>query len=43
VVGKCFLFGLVALAVYVVMARLKEMWARFSLSEEEERGIEVDG
>ena len=26
-----------------IMARLEEMWARFSLSEEEERGTDVDG
>ena len=41
--GKCFLFGLVVLVVCVVMTRLEEMWARFSLLEEEERDAEVVG
>ena len=37
-----FVIGCV-LAYCEVMAGLEEMWARFSLSEEEERGADVDG
>ena len=37
-----FLLGCV-LVNYGIMARLEEMWARFSLSKEEERGTDVDG
>ena len=46
-VGLCFgaLFHFVGLCFVNcrIMARLEEMWARFSLSEEEERGADVDG
>ena len=37
-----FVIGCV-LAYCEVMAGLEEMWARFSLSKEEERGTDVDG